>query len=137
MFFFCPPLYRWKSNRPRYLTMTEPPSRHNVRLHDRVPTLRELYHYVVVRVSYKWEQLGVYLELDRDGSRLAAIKRSYIQLGVETCCMQMFMVWLNEGKRELVNWGTIFSCLENIGSKAVIKEIIRNLAGMSSKRANC
>lgn len=101
-----------------------------------MPTLRELYHYVVLRVSYKWEQLGVYLELDRDGARLAAIKRSNIQLGVETCCMQMFMVWLREGKRELVNWGTIFTCLEDIGSKAVVKEITKNLASKSTSNVS-
>ncbi len=96
---------------------------------ERVPTMRELYSYVVKRVCHKWEELGVCLELDRDGAKLAAIRKSFIQLGVETCCSHLFMKWLKEGRKEVVNWKTIFTCLEDIGCNGVVKEIKAKLDG--------
>ena len=107
-------------------------SQSTVKMYDfsqAVPTIRELYDYVVKRVSYKWEGLGIYLDLDQDGAKLEAIRRSFVLLGVDICCLQLFILWLREGRKEVVVWDTVFTALENIGSHGVVKEIKAKLEG--------
>lgn len=88
----------------------------------RVPTIKELYH-IIRKVAYKWEELTVYLELDKDGGRVLAIRRDFIQHGVEICCLQALHHWLNGEGKQPVTWATLLSCLKDMDCSAVASQI--------------
>lgn len=71
----------------------------------------------------------MHLELDKDGAKLAAIRRDFVRMGVDTCCIQVFYHWLKGEGRLPVNWDTVIACLRDMEVHRVVKEIEKVLGG--------
>lgn len=91
---------------------------------SRVPRVSELYRLVVKHAAYKWEELCMgLLELDEDGAKLEAIRRDFIQLGVERCCLQVFLDWVRGEGALPVSWCTVITCLQDMEMHKVARDI--------------
>ena len=98
-----------------------------------VPRLRDLYQHVIRRVSDRWEELCILLELDEDGAKLAAIRRDHILQGVEMCCLHAIQYWLKgQGapSQKSVCWDTIITCLQDMGLQGIVRDIKQAFKGM-------
>ena len=67
------------------------------------------------------------LAVDKDGNRIAIIRRDFWGVGVEICCMQSLYLWLRGGGSSPVTWETLLSCLEDIDCLLIAKEIREEL----------
>lgn len=65
------------------------------------------------------------LEFDPDGSKQEAIRQDFIQLGVERCCLQVFLLWEREGGGggKPVCWGSVITCLQDMDMNRVVRDI--------------
>ena len=81
------------------------------------------------RAAYRWEGLclGLLVE-DKDGAKLEAIRRDFIQQGVEMCCLQVFLCWVKGEGALPVSWDTVFTCLQDMGDMdAVVRDVKKAL----------
>ena len=88
-----------------------------------VPRVKDLFDKVVKRVAFKWEDLTILLELDEQGGRVEAIKRDFVQHGVEKCCLQALRLWLRGEGKKPISWATLLGVLRDIECSAVAKDI--------------
>ncbi len=67
------------------------------------------------------------MELDDDGHKIDTIKRDCWGLGVQTCCLQAFQLWLKGKGKQPVTWATLVGCLEDVGYNTLADEIREKL----------
>jgi hypothetical protein len=91
-----------------------------------VPLVSGLYGLVVKQAAYRWEELCLGLLVnDKDGAKLAAIRRDFIQQGVEMCCLQVFLDWIKGGGALPVSWGTVITCLHDMEMHRLAEDVER------------
>ncbi len=98
-----------------------------------VPSIKELYLHVIKKVAHKWESLALCLDLEEKGSRIESIRRSYINHGVDICCMQALHCWLKGEGKHPVNWETMLECLNDIDCFAIAEQVEEALRGKDVK----
>ena len=90
--------------------------------------MSELSRLVVGRAAYRWEELCLGLLVrDKDGAKLGAIRRDFIQQGVEMCCLQVFLCWVKGEGALPVSWDTVFTCLQDMDMEAVVRDVKKAL----------
>ena len=92
---------------------------------DRKPTIKELQNHVVRHVASKWEELGIQLNLDDDGSICDSISEK--RGGDEAkCCLDVLKTWLQGKGEEPKTWRTLVDCLREIKAEEG-EEAIRSI----------
>lgn len=81
---------------------------------DQTPTIRELHKHVLKSVAAEWERLAITLHIDKDGCKIATIKRNLWGIGVEACCIEVFQRWLRGEGLEPVTWETMLESLRDL-----------------------
>ncbi len=91
-------------------------------------TLKKLQRFgIIEKTAPDWEKITIALELDDDGHKIDTIKRDCWGLGVQTCCLQAFQLWLKGKGKQPVTWATLVGCLEDVGYNTLADEIQEKL----------
>lgn len=94
---------------------------------DREPTLKEIQRYVVPGASEVWEELGIELELDDDGTIVDQIRQERGGNKAK-CCLDVVKTWRKGTGMEPKTWGTLLKCLRAVsGAEAAITSIQENI----------
>lgn len=73
--------------------------------------------------------MAILLELDDDGGRVQAIRRDFVQHGVDKCCLQALQYWLwGQGKKPLT-WATLTAVLRDMECNSLARDIEEEFAG--------
>ena len=101
------------------------------------PTLKEVQKYVIRHVAPKWEDLGIELNLDDDGTLIDSIRKE--RGGDEAkCCLDVLKAWLQGKGEEPKTWRTLINCLREIEAEEAIRSIEENILQSSKYVAtNC
>lgn len=97
-------------------------------LPDNKPTLRELLLCVVPRAAAVWEELGIALNLDEDGTTVDSIAEKRAG-DAKKCCLDVLKAWLQGRGEEPKTWAVLIRCLHDIGAEEVIESITENVLG--------
>ena len=81
-------------------------------------------------MAHKWEKLAIQFEFDEDGSRIEIIKRDHALHGVERCCTEVFILWLQGKGKEQPTWEGLIRCLEDIEQGTLAQELQEKISGM-------
>ena len=97
-------------------------------LPDNKLTLKELLLYVVPHAASVWEELGIALNLDEDGTTVDSIaaRRSG---DARKYCTDVLKAWLQERGEEPKTWAVLIRCLREIDAEDVIESITENVLG--------
>ena len=86
------------------------------------PTLKELQKCVVHQIALKWEDLGIQLNLDDDGTLINSISKNRGGDAAK-CCLDVLKVWLQGRGEEPKTWRTLVDCLREIKAEEAIRSI--------------
>ena len=99
------------------------------------PTLKEVQKYVVHHVAPKWEDLGIELNLDDDGTLMDSIRKERGKDEAK-CCLDVLKAWLQGKGEEPKTWRTLVGCLREIKAEEAIRSIEENILQSSKCVAN-
>ena len=90
---------------------------------DHKPNLKELWKYLIPHASGIWEDLGIELNRDEDGTILDKIRRERGD-NESKCCLDVVKAWLQGAGEEPKTWKTLMDCMREIqGAEAAITSI--------------
>jgi ERCC4-related helicase len=88
------------------------------------PKLHSLEKHVIDKVAHKWEELAFQFGFDKDGAKVAQIRKNHINSGgVILCCREAFLEWLRGKGRKPPSWRELISCLEAIECNVLVENL--------------
>lgn len=82
--------------------------------------------HVIGFAAHQWEDLGIELNIDDNGSKLDEIKKE--RRGDEAkCCLDVLKAWLQGAGEEPKTWEVLLNCLREIGANEAVQSIERNV----------
>ena len=96
------------------------------------PTLKELQKSVIHHVAPKWEDLGIQLSLDDDGSLIDSISEKRGRDEAK-CCLDVLKAWLQGKGEEPKTWRTLVDCLREIKAEEAIRSIEKDILKVTGK----
>lgn len=81
-------------------------------------------------MAHKWKELAILLEFDEAGHRIKNIECDHAIHGVERCCTEAFILWLQGKGKEQPTWEGLIRCLEDIEQGTLAQELRDKISGM-------
>ena len=76
---------------------------------------------IIRTVSPKWREIGVHLNFDPTGVKLAQIEADHT--GVDSCCRAMFQHWLEGNGVQPASWTTLIQILEECHFRSLAAQV--------------
>ena len=97
---------------------------------EKRPNFRYIQKNIVPNVAHKWKELAIQFGFDKDGTKASKIQKNHFSSGgVELCCTEACLEWLNGKGRKPPSWEELIRCLEAIQLIILAHDIRENLVG--------